>query len=345
MRRILLVETASPKRVRDKAEEILRGDLYCNPDLTILGRNDPPSLLELDGIAGACLITLPSGGNDKIPDELKRRSFDVVYAFWSGEKQYRKMKLNALRIHARYRDIDIGDGHVFRLSLTSFMRFLAIRWKHPRPTDHYDFVARPVPETSDISNALSSRRPGQPPRERILVIQSAEPRHLLKTLDRLKEQPLFRNPRYTLFCRDNPEALSRLKGHPMLSEIIVHSEMSGAVRHLRRLRKERFDAVVAFFTGDPSYWKIKYFLFLLGARHKVIYNENGDCFFFSWKAWVSHLSYRLSQRDGQETERRPAALSRALVVPMIKLLLLPFRFLWLLVVWVRLRSSGLRTSD
>jgi hypothetical protein len=356
MRRVLLVETASPKRVREKAEQIMGGSLYCNPELTILCRDDPQSLLELGGIAGATVVPMSESGKDRILKELMRSSFDVVFAFWSAERGYREMKLTALRIPSRYRDIDIGDGHVFRLTPGSFVRFLLIRMKHPRPTDHRVFVARtpapPAPEAGDISSAnkqkaalLESRKPGQLPYEKILLIQSAEPRYLLRTLDRLKEQPLFHNPRYTLFCRGKQETLSQFKEHPMLSRIIPHSEMTDALSHIRELRLERFDAVVAFFTGDPGYWKIKYLPFLLGARHKVIYNENGDCFFFSWKAWVAHLSYRIARREGQGAEARLAAHARALIVPVIKLLLLPFRFLWLLLVWLRLRGAGLKLSD
>jgi hypothetical protein len=203
-----------------------------------------------------------------------------------------------------------------------------------------------VPESAQEAAAESQARgPGHPHRERVLIIQSAEPQYLLRTLARLKERPIFREPRYTLFCRNRPEIISQFKGHPMLSEIIAHSEMSGALAHVRRLRRERFDAVVAFFTGDPSYRKIKYLPFLLDARHKVIFNENSDCFFFSWRAWISHLSYRGAQREGQGAESQLVSNARALVVPVIKLLILPFRFVWLLLVWLQLRSSGLRISD
>lgn len=340
-------------RVRLKAEEILSGSLYCSPDLTILCRDDPRSLSELSGITGARLIPLSAGR----AGELKRVRFDVVYAFWTGERKYRKMKLGALRIPASYRDIDIGDGHVFRLTPGAFARFLLIRWKHPRPTDHAAFVALPQksarqsPECGDETGAALLHRevrepagPGRPPLERILLLQSAEPRFLLRTLDRWKEQPIFREPQYTLFCRDFHEVLAQFRNHPMLSRIVAHSEGRGAIRHWRELRRERFDAVVAFFTGDPSYWKIKYLAFLLGTRHKLIFNENGDCFFFSWGAWFSHMAYRLSQRGDQETETPLAAHARAVAVPAIKLILFPFRFLWLLLVWIWLRSSASRAS-
>jgi len=167
----------------------------------------------------------------------------------------------------------------------------------------------------------------------------------LSTLARLKERPIFREPRYTLFCRNKPEIIGQFEGHPMLSGIITHSEMTGALDHVWRMRRARYDAVVAFFTGDHSYWKIKCLPFLLGARHKVIFNENSDCFFFSWRAWISHLSYRASQREGQGAEAQLASHTRALAVPIIKLTLLPFRFVWLLMVWLWLRSSVLRISD
>lgn len=344
--------------MRLKAEEILGGSLYCSPDLTILCRDDPRSLSDLGGISGARLIPLPRSREGSIVGELKRRTFDVVYAFWTGEGQYRKMKLVALRIPARYRDIDIGDGHVFRLTAGAFVRFLLIRWKHPRPTDHSEFAARPqrpvhrAPKAEEVAvTEARSRelrepvRPGRPARERVLILQSADPGYLLRSLDLWKDQSIFREPQYTLFCRDLPEVLGQFRDHPMLSRIVRHSELKGAFRHWRELRRERFDAVVAFFTRDPSYWKIKCLVFLLGARHKVIFNENGDCFFLSWSTWVSHLSYRLAQQRAQGVETQSAAHARALAVPVIKLMLFPLRFLWLLLVWLWLRSSALRASD
>jgi len=109
---------------------------------------------------------------------------------------------------------------------------------------------------------------------KVLIIQSAEPDCLLKALDRMKNIPLISGGRCTVFCRDRSEILRHLAGHPMLHSILPHMETRGWWKHLDDFRKGHFDAVVVFFTGDPSYWKIKYFSLLIGARRKLILNEN-----------------------------------------------------------------------
>jgi len=355
MQRILLVETASPARVRKKAEEIAAGKIYGDADLTILCRDNLISVRELGSIKGARVIPLSGDRRSGILRQLKQGKFDVVCAFWTGEKHYRAMKLHAWRIPAGIRHIDIGDGHGFRLSPGTFVRFLSIRWKYPLPSDHGDFVLRapvPAPEERQPKQepypTPASGAEMEPPRhggEEILIIQSAEPPVLLRAMDRLKIMPLFRDPRYTLFCRQRPEAMRLFGTHPMFHRIIEHSETKGALRHLLDLRRKRFDSAVVFFTGDPSYWKIKYFLFLLGARHKVIFNENNDCFYFSWRTWFSHVSHRLAQSLGPSVEPHWVSRARVLAIAGIKLVLFPLRFIYLLLVWLWLRGTNLRQAD
>ncbi len=344
MQRILLVETASPRRVRRIAEEISAGGIYEAPDLTILCRDNPQSIHELSCIAGARLIPLSAERRSEILAEQRRRGYDVVYSFWTGEKQYRRIKLEALRIPANVRRIDIGDGHTFQLSVGNFVRFLAIRWKYPLPSDHEAFMQRepnsatkfPQPSPADATPHTG---------ERILIIQSADPPAVVRALECLRERPLFRDPRYTLFCRNRLEVVKYFRGHPMLSRVITHSETRGALKHLQALRRERFDSVVIFFTGERGYWKIKCLAFLLSARHKVVFNENSDCFFFSWEAWISHISRRMAEDMRPAIKPHWIFRARALAIVAIKFVLLPLRFFWLLLIWLWLRGSSLRLSD
>jgi hypothetical protein len=126
----------------------------------------------------------------------------------------------------------------------------------------------------------------------------------------------------------------------MLHAVRTHSETRKAWRHLRHLRRECFDAVVIFFTGDPSYWKIKFLPFLVGARHKLIINESGDCFFFSWRKWLALMAQRMGEHYRMGPEARWTQQSRFLLLCLLKLVVFPFRFAWLLIIWVWLRSRG-----
>jgi hypothetical protein len=255
--------------------------------------------------------------------ELRAERFDVVRIFWTGEAEYRWLKLGALRLGRRATLVDNGDGGLFPLTVPALLRHALFRLRHPLPADLGD--------------------PAREPRERILIVQSAEPAAVVRALARLSERPVFRDPRYTILCRNRPEVVKRFQEHPMIAEVRTHDRSRRALGHLRALRRLRFDGMVLFLTGDPSYWKIKYFAFLLGARHKLIFNENDDCFFFSWRDGLAHLQRRLAEQRTEVGKTRSSVLLRLLLQP-VKAVLVPFRFAWLLVVWLRLRRAALRAS-
>ena len=334
MTRILLVETAFPQRVRKRAEAILSGNVWPSPELTILCSDDLPTVRYLKEIPGVEVIPLPKRQKKLVLNDLKRRTFDAMNVFWTGERRYRRMKMTALRIPARVVEVDIGDGSRFRLTWKAIIRHSLFRLQHPLPTDHWDFV---TPEPAVQAPRFSG--------ERVLVVQSADPQHVLAVLQSLERQPLFRNPQYVLFCRNRPEVVRQFEHHPMLHCVITHTEDHGSLGHLLALRRERFDAVVLFLTGDPSYWKVKCFAFLLGARNKLIYNENHDCFYFSPLAWLSFMAHRLGEHIHEGQQPRWTHQAQILLSLAVKFLLFPFRFAWLLLVWLRLRSAGLKHSS
>lgn len=200
---------------------------------------------------------------------------------------------------------------------------------------------------SGIDNAAHAGNGGsaQEAEERILVLQSAGPASILRALDRMKEAPLFTRPRYTLFCRDLPEVEEQFRSHPMVSEVRVHEKTRNTWGHLLLLRRERYDAAVLFLTGEPGYWKIKCFAFLLGAKHKVIFNENNDCFYFHWRAWLRLLAHRMAGRSSVAAHAGWKTQVAGHVLYLVKFVIFPFRFLWLLAVWMRLRLSAGKVVD
>jgi hypothetical protein len=318
--------------VRQKAEELLAGDSHAEPQLTILCTADPHTIEYFGRLDGVRLIPLLPDQSKRIMRDVRALKWDVLYTFWTGEGRYRGMKLRALRIPARTVTVDIGDGGSFLLGGKAFLRFWLFRLRHRLPTDHYEFV--PPRETLVGTPYYKG--------EKVLIVQSAGPVHVLRGLQRLSERHLFRNPQYTLFCRNDPEIVGQFSGHGMIQEIRSHTETRRGWEHWRDLRRRRFDAVVVFFTGDPSYWKVKYFAFSVGARHKLIFNENGDCFFFSVRSWLEFLAHRMGESSRPGIRPHWTDQARAILFIMTKLLLFPFRFVWLLLVWVRLRSAGSR---
>ena len=330
MRRILVVETASPKRVRLELESILAKEGPATPELRVLCRPDRRTLRYLGEVKGAQLIPLDPDRRRETLAGLRNRPPDQVVVFWTGEKQYGPMKRLALGIRAREVKVNAGDGNVFVLTWKAWIRFFLFRLRHRLPTDHYDFVP-PVeaPEPAEYYEG-----------ERVLVIQSAEPAKVLRGLETISGKNLFREPRFCVFSRNQPDIVRHFENHALVHELRTHSETRGSARHLRQLRAQHYDAVVVFFTGDPSYWKIKYFAFLLGARHKLIFNENNDCFFFSLGRWLALLSHRLGERTRSAPQPRWSLQLGLMLFLIAKVALFPLRFAWLLLVWLRLRIAG-----
>jgi hypothetical protein len=354
--RALLIETASPKRVRRKAERMLAdGDT----GLTILCGDEPGAAQSYREMGDVEIIGLPPRKRSLTARALRERNFDAIHVFWTGEEKYRRMKWYALHLGMGRMVVDAGDGNIFRLTWKAIPRFWLFRRKHPLPSDHYEFVPQPAPQPPPRPAPPQAAEPVPPhasPRttqkapeafsgQKILVLQSAEPPQVLRALDRLRERPLFVKPHYILLCRNRPEILKSFQGHSMLAEIRTHHETRDSWKLLRALRRERLEVAVLFLTGDPSYWKLKCFAFLLGARHKLIFNENNDCFYFHWRPWLSLLSCRLQNRPGLRVRQPWTSKVRPACLILIKLLVLPFRFAWLLLVWLRLRASALRTSQ
>jgi hypothetical protein len=323
MTRILLVETASPKRICHKALQIHNEGALPEPEISILCLES--SVPAFQGLPGISLYPFKNRPDGRMLKEINAGNFDVLFVFWTGEEKFRKSKWRALQLKAKETRVVAGDGNEFRLSWKAICRHALFRRKHPLPTDHREFAA-PKEE------------------ERVLIIQSAEPPYVLKALDRLKERPLFDNPTYTIFCRNRKEIVASFSGHCMLSGILTHSEAQDSWNHLRELRRLKFDAIVLLLTGDPSYWKIKYFAPLLGVPLKrlLIFNESMDCFFFNWSQWGALLSHRTRMQTGQRIGS--SHLIRNLLSLVLKSVVLPFRFFWLLLVWLRLRCAGMRSS-
>jgi len=359
VKQILLVETASPKRLRRKAEQMLADS---STGLTILCGNAAEAAQAYRGIANVEIIGLPPGKRSLLARDLRQRNFDAIHVFWTGEQRYRRMKWYACRLGARRMIVDAGDGCIFRPTWKAVLRFCLFRRRHPLPSDHYDFFPLPAPETAPppsqplpfqapesvpppASQQAMQKASGTDSGQKILILQSAEPPQVLRALDRFRQRPMFAEPYYILLCRNRPEILQRFRGHPMLAEIRTHHETRDSWKLLRALRRERLEVVVLFLTGDPSYWKIKYFAFLVGARHRLIFNENNDCFYFNWRSWFSLLSHRLKDRSRLPVRHHWPSRARLACLIVIKLLVLPFRFAWLLLAWLRLRAGALRNEQ
>jgi hypothetical protein len=200
------------------------------------------------------------------------------------------------------------------------------------------------PSQSADPSDVARPRPENHGREKILILQSAEPAYVLKAMESLREQSLYQNPSYTVFCRNKQESIGSFQGNLILDRMLVHSETRGSWAHLRNLRRERFDTAVLFLTGDPGYWKVKLFAFLLGAKRKLVFDETGDCFYFGFRRWIRLIARRMRERPPMEAQSRCLNTAFALLFTLLKAIVLPFRFVWLLLIWIRLRQGEWKAS-
>ena len=325
MTRILLIETASPKRISEKAQQILKSGIYPDPEIFVLCAAKNSHLFrQLPGVA---VYALPEPSRRLAIQALAGNTFDVAFAFWTGEKRFRWWKFLSFRLRIRETYILSGDTNEFRLTWKAICRHTVFRIKHPLPTDHLKYA---MPEGNQ---------------EKVLIVQSAEPFYVVSALDRLRENPLFTNPCFTIFCRNQPEIVNSFYGNSILQRVLTHSKAQNTWKHWRNLREKRFDAIVLFLTGNPSYWKVKLFAFLLGTRRILIFNETSDCFFFNFHQWLDLMAQRIRVRPhpaGTGSHWNHSA--RILVSLMLKPAVFPFRFVWVLLIWLRLRSAGLKAS-
>jgi hypothetical protein len=347
--KILIVQSAHPERVLRAFERLREGHVFAHPSYTLFCRHRPeildffrdhPMLAAIRGHSGVRSAWRNLRG-------LRREKYDGLVLFFTGEPDHWKITLLAFLLGVPNKLIFKENNDYFLFTWKAAFSLIRQRlWSRlkmvcrngmlrARTWLKWPFGRRPRPP-------VPAEEQEWYPGERILLLQSAHPPCVLRALDRLGQVPLFHNPRYTLFCRDYPEVREQFQLHPMLYEIRLHSKTQNSWTHLRRLRHERFDAVVLFMTGDRGYWKIQCFAFLLGARHKVIFNENNDCFYFTWRAWFRLLAHRTATRSKLSTHASWTSPITGLLLFLVKLLLLPFRFVWLLMVWLHLRRSAMK---
>jgi len=327
--RVLIIQSAEPIFILKALEKLKDKSLFHDPRYTLFCRNRPEAVnsFQKHPMLDQVLIHSEARESWKHLRNLRRQKFDAIVLFMTGNPSYRKVKLFAFLLGIPLRRILIFNETVdcFFFNWSQWFELVSRR-RHDRPK---------IPTSLPIEK-----------RKRVLIIQSAEPIFILKALEKLKDKSLFHDPRYTLFCRNRPEAVNSFQKHPMLDQVLIHSEARESWKHLRNLRRQKFDAIVLFMTGDPSYRKVKIFAFLLGIPLKniLIFNETVDCFFFNWNQWFGLISHRMHDRSNSGITAKPIHHLYTPISSITKLGLLPFRFLWLLLVWVRLRISGIKSS-
>jgi hypothetical protein len=349
-RKVLILQSAHPEFVLQALDSLREHPVFMNPRYALLCSDRPDILRFFQGHPMIDSIHAHSGARTawKMLAQLRAEKYDSLVLLFTGEPGYWKTKGFAFLLGTQHKLVFNENGEHFHLTWKSALASFRYRLHHRPKSSSPGFAA----SLRDMFSRTRSRLPGFDPAEapgeyrgeRILILQSADPAYVLRALGRLKEAPLFSNPRYTVFCRAFPEVVAKFRHHPMLHETRCHSKTRGSWNHWRHLRREHYDAVVFLLTGEPGYWKMKCFAFLLGARHKVVFNENNDCFYFTWRSWFRLLAHRAAGQPGASAQSQWISRAAGYALWLIKFLLFPFRFAWLLIVWLRLRRSAMRAA-
>ena len=113
----------------------------------------------------------------------------------------------------------------------------------------------------------------------VLLIQTEERRLTTRALERTVREKAVNAERVAVFC--SRQEADHFKQHPLVDRVFNYEkgDWKDTLRVLRKLRRERWDAVVGLFTGRPIFRLQKLLFLFLPARHRLVFNPNLDCFY------------------------------------------------------------------
>ncbi len=267
--RMLLVQTEADEIALKALDTVRKPEVARIGQLFVLCREDKSSLFEARPEVEQ-VFTYRRGeslGNLRLLLRLGRLELDSVAAVFSGRPTYRQAKLAFLLIRARHRLVINANHDCFYLRPGNLRRLLTMESAPPQ----------------DLPN-------------RILLIQTEEDETMLECCDLVKDPKVAKFGELLVFCREDKRPL--FEARPDVSQVITYRK--GALRRnlwtWRRLRRMNIDLTAAVFSGRPIYPLQKLLFFLTAAPHRLVFNENLDCFFFSWRRPGELLSLRSSRR-------------------------------------------------
>ena len=261
---VLLLQTESPRLTLQAGKRLLAGGivkqnrtaLFCNRD-------------RLESFAGQPGISRIHsyrkhrfGRNLRLLISLLLRRHDAVAAIFSGRPVFRLQKLLFFLLPARHRLVFNENLDCYYLKGNRLSQFFQLPKRQRRPFSIWlwQILGRRV--TSEV-----------------LLLQTESPRLTLQAGKRLLAGGIVKQNRTALFC--NRDRLESFAGQPGISRIHSYRKhrFGRNLRLLISLLLRRHDAVAAIFSGRPVFRLQKLLFFLLPARHRLVFNENLDCYY------------------------------------------------------------------
>jgi hypothetical protein len=227
---------------------------------------------------------------------LRGDSFDSAVVFFTGERGYMGLKALPFLLPLPQILVVNENGDHFYADARSLFAFLLKRLRY----------GRNLPSLS---------------RQRLLIIQTEGAEVIGKAIQMMKGPPVTRGGPLAVFCSELDRQY--FEGLPDVQRVLAYKPQ--ALRHslpiLLEVLRLRTDVVAAVFSRRPIFRLQKLFFFLIPARHRLVFNENLDCFYLR-----PGNSLTLFSRSPEFAGATPLRM-------LLKFLLFGPRFLFL-VIWV-----------
>lgn len=308
--RILLIQTETVPHVAEVIKKLKGKELFPDSKLILLCRGEDRDRFEANPQVNQLLTFEKRLKNYyQLWRQLRDLNPDIVCALFSGRSYFKKPKLLFFLLPIRWRLVFNAKLDCYDFKLRTFLRV---------------FRQKPLLLESTVSDDLP----------RLLMIQTEHHSEVIRALEKARTKKVVPEARVSVLCHQNME--STFRSLPNVEEIYTYDskDLLEGLRIIRRITDSGTDVVAAIFSGRPIFLKQKILFFLLPARKKLIFNENLDCFQFSWHR--IHLLFALILRrfEVAGASRQPSPLS-FLIHKGSKLLLFFPRFAYLLI-WVTL---------
>jgi len=308
--RILLIQTETAPHVAEVLKKLKGKELFPVSELILLCRGEDRDRFKSNPQVNQLLIFKKSMRNYyQLWRQLRDLNPDIVCALFSGRSYFKKPKLLFFLLPIRWRLVFNAKLDCYDFKLRTFLRIFR-------------------QESLLLETTVTDNLP------RLLMIQTEHHLEVIRALERARAKKVAPEARVSILCHHNME--STFRSLPNVEEIYTYDSKNllEGLRIIRRITDSGTDVVAAIFSGRPIFLKQKLLFFLLPARKKLIFNENLDCFHFSWQR--IHLLFALILRRFQVADTaRQLSLLGLLMHKGSKLLLFFPRFAYLLI-WATL---------
>ncbi|HSR49592.1 MAG TPA: hypothetical protein VLV83_02120 [Acidobacteriota bacterium] len=306
---ILLVQTDDRERMEEVLKRLRDPKIISGtaPITVVCNQEKRGEFLDLPQVRD--VVTYRRGdwtGYFRLLRRLRRHRADVAAALFSGRPTFRLSKLLFLLIRCRN-----------RLIFNSHLECYYLGWRTWR-------------------HLLKRQRPGgDVVSHRLLLIQSEDDPEMLEAIKTVQDPGLPQVAQLFLLCREDRKAF--FQAQPTVDRVVTYSK-DRPLSNLglrKELRGLHLDCVAAVFSGRPIFRSQKLLFFLAPASHRLVINENQDCFYFRLRRLDRFLTMH-----GNRNRHRLDLFQGALRLALKALLFFP-RFFYL-VIWLtymRLRGA------